>query len=68
MEIIAKPDEWGSFDYQLAQKILNDKGKELKPDTLNNLKGQRIDELSTPEKASKILIVAGYFFIFFGAL
>src|SRR5690242_12247312 len=26
-EIIAKPDEWGEFDYQLAQKLLADKGK-----------------------------------------
>lgn len=67
-EIISKPDEWGNFDYQLAQKILKDRGKEIKPDTVQNLKTQRIDELSTPEKASKRLIIAGYFFVFFGVV
>lgn len=67
-EIIAKPDEWGNFDYQLAQKILKERGKEIKLDTVQKLKEQRIDELSTPEKASRLLIVAGYFFIFFGAV
>ncbi len=67
-EIISKPDEWGNFDYQLAQKILKDRGKEIKPDTVQNLKTQRFDELSTPEKASQLLIFAGYFFVFFGAV
>ncbi len=68
IEIISKPDEWGNFDYQLAQNILKDRGKEIKSDTVQNLKTQRIDELSTPEKASKLLIIAGYFFIFFGGV
>ena len=68
MDMISKPDEWGNFDYQLAQKILKDRGKEIKPDIIQNLKTQRIDELSSPEKASRLLIIAGYFFIFFGAV
>lgn len=68
MDIISKSDEWGNFDYQLAQKILKDRGREIKPDTIQNLKTKRIDELSSPEKASRLLIIAGYFFIFFGAI
>ncbi len=67
-EIISKPDEWGNFDYELAQKILKDRGKEIKSDIVQDLKAQRIVELSTSEKASKRLIIAGYFFVFFGAV
>jgi hypothetical protein len=26
LEVLAKPDEWDSFDYQLAQEILKNKG------------------------------------------
>lgn len=68
IDIISKPDEWGKFDYQLAQKILKDKGREIKPDTVQKLKTQRIDELLSPEKANRFLIIAGYFFIFVGAV
>lgn len=68
MEIIAKPDEWGDFDYQLAQKILSDRGKGINSSTVQKLKEQRIDELSAPEKASNSLIIAGYFFALFGAV
>ena len=65
MEIITKPDEWGGFDYQLAQKILNERGKEINTATVKKLKEHRINDLSAPEKASRLLIIAGYFFAFF---
>lgn len=68
MEIIAKPDEWGGFDYQLAQKILNDRGKGIKSFTVQKLKEQRINELSVPEKANGLLIIAGYFFAIVGVV
>lgn len=29
MEILAKPDEWGAFDYQLAQVLLKERGIEV---------------------------------------
>src|SRR5258708_6644806 len=40
-EIISKPDEWGNFDYQLAQKILREKGKGINPEDIELLKFRR---------------------------
>lgn len=66
IEIVSKPDEWGAFDYQLAQKLLKDRGKEIASDSVQNLKTKRIKDLAAPENASDLLIAAGYFFILFG--
>jgi len=67
-EIISKPDEWGYFDYQLAQKLLKDRGHEIDAKDLNELKENRIKELAQPEKASRLLIFFGYCFIPFGII
>jgi len=61
-DVIARPDEWGHFNYQLAQKLLKDKGAEVSEETLNQLKAERINELAQPEKASRLLLFCGYFF------
>src|SRR5690349_11909236 len=66
-EILEKPDEWGYLDYQLARKILNDRGRAVDSLTLQNFKAERIKELAKPGKASNSLILLGYcFFIFAG--
>lgn len=67
-EILRKPDEWGSFDYQLATKLLNDRGQEVNAEIAEKLKDERIQELSKPEKASRIFVFFGYFFIPFGVI
>jgi hypothetical protein len=59
-EIISKPDEWGKFDYQLAQRILKERGKEVNPNEIEYLKIQRINDLSKPEATSKFWIILGY--------
>lgn len=66
VEIISKRDEWGEFDYQLAQKILSDRGMEIKPEIVELLTEQRSKDLSKPETSSKYLIYRGYFSAFFG--
>lgn len=66
VEIISKPDEWGEFDYQLAQKILSDRGKEIKPEIVALLTEQRTKELAKPLTSSKYLIYRGYFSALFG--
>jgi hypothetical protein len=69
LEIISKPDEWGYLDYQLAQKILNDRGKQLDSIAIQKYKDDRIEELSKPAKASRSLLILGYcFFIPFGSV
>ena len=37
-EVVTKPDEWGRLNYQLAQKILKDRGREITPQKAELLK------------------------------
>lgn len=64
IDLIAKQDEWSPFDFQLAQKILKDRGKELSTQTIEELKNERIKTLSEPEKDHGTWIVIGYVFAF----
>jgi hypothetical protein len=64
-EIIAKPDEWGDLDYQLAQKLLADRGKPIKPQETQELKDKRLDELSRPGAVKRSSIIWGYIVCFF---
>lgn len=50
-EILQKSDEWGHFDYVLAQKLLRDRGYDISADDLRSLKEKRVAELSRPEAA-----------------
>jgi hypothetical protein len=67
-EILLKSDEWSSFDYKLAQKLLSERGQEVNEALLNTLKKQRLDDLSKPEEGQKPWIVMGYIFAFLGGL
>ena len=67
-EIIEKKDEWSSFDYQLAHKILSDKGIEVDEEAIKTLENQRIEELRQPEESQKSWIIIGYALILLGAL
>lgn len=71
-EIIAKPYEWGLLDYQLARKILAEKGEDISDSTVQQIKKTTIDELSVKEKVSAAKIFTGYilaiFFPFFSIL
>jgi hypothetical protein len=48
-DLLAKTDEWSAFDYQLAQKILDEREKQVDKEFLNSLKKARIDTLAKPE-------------------
>lgn len=63
-ELLAKPDEWNSLDYKLAQEILRERGAPVKEDALNSLKQIRDAELSKPNEAKAFWIVAAYIFSF----
>ena len=64
-EIIAKPDEWGSFDYQLAQKLLKQRGIEVTEIEKNELKAKRYKELAKPDKERTANIILTYIICFF---
>ena len=68
IEIISKPDEWGHFDYQLAKKILKDRGKEIKPEIAELLRSQRNKDLAKPDIPHKYWIYFGYFSALFGGI
>ncbi len=63
IEILAKRDEWGYFDYQLAQKILAERGHKIDSASIERLRKTRIDELAKPEKDGLLLILLGYAFL-----
>jgi hypothetical protein len=59
-QIILKPDEWGDFDYQLALKLLQQRGKEIVPEEAERLRKQRNDFLARPEKSKGDIVMLGY--------
>ncbi len=65
-EIIQKPDEWGSFDYELAKYILHDRGIEITGDVESSIMEKRLEELSTPENIHPAWIILGYVSAIFG--
>ncbi|RFZ92500.1 hypothetical protein D0C36_13820 [Mucilaginibacter conchicola] len=67
-DLIAKRDEWSSYDYLLAKKILKDRGVELDEERLSQMEEQRINELKTTEKPQTFWIVIGYFFALLGGI
>jgi hypothetical protein len=60
MEIVAKPDEWGHFDYALAKKLLADRGHAITPIDAATLKQQRLQYLAQPERTHTGWIIGGY--------
>ena len=67
-DILLKADEWGPFDYTLAQKSLKDRGKPIDTALLASLKKQRLAALAKPEENQKAWIIAGYIFACLGGL
>lgn len=67
-ELIQKPDEWGDLDFQLAQKILTERGEEVSKVELKDLKAKRIVDLSKPANSQTWLIFIGYCFTIIGGI
>ena len=61
-EILAKPDEWGSFDYQLAQDLLTKRGVEVTKEKTDRLKADRYKQLAQPE-GEPVKNIVGYYII-----
>ena len=64
-EIIAQPDQWGHFDYKLAQKILKERGQEVNEKQMAALKAERVKEVAKPEQVGNAWIILGYFISIF---
>ena len=59
-ELIAASDEWSPFDVLLAERLLKERGKEVTLDEIENIKKNRIVELSQPERSQRTYIIIGY--------
>lgn len=67
-DIIVRPDEWGVLDYQLAQKILRERGMTIDSATLEQVTAKRNDKLAQPETANSYWIYAGYILAILGGI
>jgi hypothetical protein len=68
IDLLTKADEWSPFDYQLARKILTERGVTVNDQTLSNLNQKRINELKTPEPSQNGWLFAGYIFALAGGV
>jgi hypothetical protein len=66
--LVAKREEWSAFDYQLAQKILSDRGVELSEEKLSQMDQERIADLKQPEPPQTTWIILGYICAALGGL
>ena len=60
VDIVKKPDEWGNQDIVVAKQLLRKKGIEFSEQELQQIKQDRLLELSKPEKFGGYRIPAGY--------
>lgn len=67
-DVLSKPDEWNEFDYQLSNRILKERGKEINHETIALLRKQRINELAKPDEGHRSWMYAGYIFALLGGL
>jgi len=65
-ELIAASDEWSPFDVSLTERLLKERGKEVTLEEIENIKKNRIVELSQPEGSQRTYIIIGYITAFLG--
>jgi hypothetical protein len=51
LDIVAKPDEWGHFDYVLARELLAERGLPIPDETMRQMKQQRRRQLAQQSRA-----------------
>ena len=67
-DILASPDEWSAFDYQLARLILSQRDIDVDARLLDLLKKSRLHELAQPEAKQTANLWLGYLFAFLGGI
>jgi hypothetical protein len=59
-EVVENPYDWGALDFQLAKKLLADKGITYTTEEINKRKGERLVELSKIVPVPTYKIILGY--------
>lgn len=67
-DVVLKKEEWNEFDYLLARKMLEQRGKPVDNSLLKSLNNRRIADLSKPEENQKGWIIAGYILALLGGI
>ena len=67
-DILASPDEWSAFDYQLARRILDERGIDIDAKLLALLKKTRLQELAQPEEKQTVSLWSAYTFALLGGI
>lgn len=67
-DVVMKHDEWSEFDYLLARKLLEERGKTIDEASLKQLRRQRLEDLAKPEKDQTFWVVMGYVLAISGGL
>jgi hypothetical protein len=62
LEILEKPDEWNEFDFQLAKKMLRERGHQVDDYQINRKKSERLRALAEPLKPQPLSLALGYLF------
>ena len=57
IDVLKKPDEWNEFDCYWAEKILDQRGVQVRQEVLLETKNERLAELKRPWKLDKIWII-----------
>lgn len=67
-DILASPDEWSAFDYQLARRILRERDIDVDQKLLDLLKKSRMEVLAQPEEKQTAYLSVAYLFAFLGGV
>ncbi|MCC7453222.1 MAG: hypothetical protein IT222_03570 [Crocinitomix sp.] len=67
-EVITKKDEWSAYDYQLAKKILIERGESIDPEAIAIYQEQRLQELSQPAEKPTVYLILGAIFALLGGV
>ena len=67
-DILASPDEWSAYDYQLARRVLSERGIDVDAKLLELLKKTRLQELAQPEGKQTTNVWLGYAFALLGGV
>lgn len=67
-DIIKNPDEWGEYDYALAQELLKKRGITYTDRDLTSFKQEKLSQLIIAEPGKPIWIVLGYILAVMGAV
>lgn len=68
IDLLRKKDEWSTYDYELAKVILGERGEDVSEARLQELKSERIEDLSEGEDGTELQLAVGYLAAFLGGI